>query len=309
MRGEPTRGKQILIMAGGAIGFGAVGWLVLGPLWTIAGAAAGAVIAWIGTVIVWALASRDPAILLNQDKPDEALARLRSQIPEIRTLARIWPSQFRDVLASRLILQSDALHAHRLNTAALRSAEEAVGIYQNLAAARPGKYGPDLADALDSQSRLLAAEGCQAEAVAAIETAARLYRNLAAADPGKYLPVLAEALTCQAGWLDDIDDSLALAAASEATSIYWHKLPWPEIPSCAALAALLEGQLLCRQARYHEAARMLARGWHVAASQDQRDALGDATPALQAAYAANPDDFAHVWHAETGAEPPNWLGH
>jgi hypothetical protein len=38
-----------------------------------------------------------------------------------------------------------------------------------------------------------------------------------------------------------------------------------------------------------------ARAWHVAASQDQPDALGDATPALLAAYAADPDAFAQVW--------------
>jgi hypothetical protein len=38
-----------------------------------------------------------------------------------------------------------------------------------------------------------------------------------------------------------------------------------------------------------------------------RDELQDATPAIRAAYRADPDHFAAAWHAETGAEPPDWL--
>jgi hypothetical protein len=30
-------------------------------------------------------------------------------------------------------------------------------------------------------------------------------------------------------------------------------------------------------------------------------------PRPGAAYRADPDHFAAVWHAETGAEPPDWL--
>jgi hypothetical protein len=52
-------------------------------------------------------------------------------------------------------------------------------------------------------------------------------------------------------------------------------------------------------------ARLLAKGWRLAAGQ--QDMLRDATPAIRAAYHADPGHFSAVWHAETGAEPPDWL--
>jgi hypothetical protein len=78
---------------------------------------------------------------------------------------------------------------------------------------------------------------------------------------------------------------------------------------------LLEGELLCGQARYRDAARLLAKGWRLAVGQqaadqqaaDQQDLLRDAAPAIKTAYRADPDHFATVWQAETGAEPPDWL--
>jgi hypothetical protein len=70
---------------------------------------------------------------------------------------------------------------------------------------------------------------------------------------------------------------------------------------------LLEGELLCGQARCREAARLLAKGWRLAAAQDQDDARRDATPAIRAAYRADPDHFSAAWRAETGTEPPGWL--
>ena len=223
-----------------------------------------------------------------------------------RVLARIWPSQFRDALANRLIVQSGALQAGHRDEEALRTAGQAVAIYQDLAASRPGKYGPDLAGALDHQSRLLAADDRMADALAAMQVALRLYRNLAASEPAKYLPVLAECLTCEADWLADLELLAdALAAVHEATDICQDKLPWQQVPSCAARAMLLEGDLLCGQARHREAARLLAKGWRLAAGQ--QDVLRDVTPAIRAAYHADPDHFSAVWQAETGAEPPDWL--
>jgi hypothetical protein len=71
---------------------------------------------------------------------------------------------------------------------------------------------------------------------------------------------------------------------------------------------LLEGELLCGQASYREAARLLAKGWRLAAGQHLDDELRDAAPAIRAAYRADPDHFTAVWQAETGAEPPDWLG-
>jgi tetratricopeptide (TPR) repeat protein len=303
-----TRRSLNLIAAAGAVGFGAAGWLLLSPLWAIAGVVAGPFLALVVFSVVVTFTLPDATTLVNQHEPYQALKQVRHDIRTSRYLAKIWPSQWRDALALNLITQSEALHALSQDAHALRSCDEAVTIYQALAAENPGKYGPDLADALDRQSRLLATAGRQADAIAAVETAVRLYRNLAIAEASKYLPALAEALTCMASWLTDIrQDSQALAAAHEATGIYWHRLPWPDLPPCAAQAALLEGQLLSRKDRHHDAATMLARGWHLAVSQHQQNALSAATPALKATYDADPDDFATVWHTETGAKPPDWL--
>jgi hypothetical protein len=299
MRGGLTRGKLMVACAAGAAAFGAAAWLLLGPVWAIAGVIIGSAMSVIVMAVVHVLATADAATLLRNDQ-------LRHEMAGWRALARIWPSQFRDALANRLIVQSGALQAVHRDEEALRIAGEAVAIYQDLAAERPGKYGPDLADALDHQSRLLAADDRPAEALAAMQVAVRLYRNLAAAEPAKYLPVLAECLTCEAGWLAGIDlPGEALAAVYEAADICQDKLPWQQVPPCAGRAMLLAGELLCGQARYREAARLLAKGWRLAASQP--DLLRDAAPAIKAAYRADPDHFSDVWQAETGAEPPGWL--
>lgn len=306
MRGEMTRVKLLVASAVSAVAFGAAARLLFGPMWTITGALVGPLIVVLVVAVVHMYATPDAATLLNNDQPDEAVALLRGEMASWRTLARIWPSQFRNALANRLIVQSGALQAMNRDEEALRTANEAVAIYQDLAAERPGKYSPDLADALDHQSRLLAADDRQAEALAAMAVAVRLYRNLASADPARYLPALAECLTCEAGWLAEIDLSgEALVVVHEATDICQDKLPWQQLPSCAARAMLLEGELLCGQARYRDAARLLAKGWRLAA--DQQDLLRDAAPAIKTAYRADPDHFATVWHAETGAEPPDWL--
>jgi hypothetical protein len=306
MRGELTRGRLAVALAAGAVAFGAAAWLLLGPVWIIAGVVAGSLVGAFVLTGVYALANIDAAVLLGHDRPDGATAQLHHEMSSWRVLARIWPSQFRDALANRLIVQSGALQAVHRDEEALRTAGQAVAIYQDLAASRPGKYGPDLAGALDHQSRLLAADDRPAEALAAMQVAVRLYRNLAAAEPAKYLPVLAECLTCEADWLADLELLAdALAAVHEATDICQDKLPWQQVPSCAARAMLLEGDLLCGQARHREAARLLAKGWYLAAGQ--QDVLRDATPAIRAAYHADPDHFSAVWQAETGAEPPDWL--
>jgi tetratricopeptide (TPR) repeat protein len=306
MRGELTRGKLAVALATGAVAFGAAAWLLLGPVWIIAGVVAGSLVGAFVLTGIYALANIDAAVLLSHDGPDGAIGQFHHEMSSWRVLARIWPSQFRDALANRLIVQSGALQAVHRDEEALRTAGQAVAIYQDLAASRPGKYGPDLAGALDHQSRLLAADDRLADALAAMQVAVRLYRNLAAAEPAKYLPVLAECLTCEADWLADLELLAdALAAVHEATDICQDKLPWQQVPSCAARAMLLEGDLLCGQARHREAARLLAKGWLLAAGQ--QDVLRDATPAIRAAYHADPDHFSAVWQAETGAEPPDWL--
>jgi tetratricopeptide (TPR) repeat protein len=308
MRGELTHGKLLVAFAVGAVAFGAGAWLLLGPVWAVAGVLVGPLIAAVVVAVVHVFTAPDAATLLSRDRPDQAIAQLRGELASWRTLARIWPSQFRDTLANRLIVQSGALQAMNRDEEALRTADEAVSIYQDLAAERPGRYGPDLADALGHQSRLLAADDRLADALSAMQVAVRLYRNAAAADPARYLPALADCLTCEAGWLAEIDlPGDAYIAVHEATGICQDKLPWQQLPPCAARAMLLEGDLLCGQGRHREAARLLAMGWRMASSQRQRDLIRDSIPAIRSVYRADPDHFAAVWQAETGAEPPDWL--
>ncbi len=303
-----TRRNLILASSGCAVALGAAAWLLLGPRWAIAGVLAGPFVPPIIYAVGITYLSPSPAALLAKGRPEDALRLIQREEASSRRTARAWPGQFREMLAYNLTVKSDALHALHRDRQALSSADESVAIYQALASDRPAKYSPYLSRAIDTRSRALAGLGRQAEAIAAIETAIRMFRNLAVAEPGEYLPVLAEALTCMAEWLADIDnDADALTAACEATDIYWHKLPGPELPAYAARAALLGGRLLCRQARYREAAGLLARGWNLATSKQQHDALSTATPALKTAYRANPDDFTTVWKAETGSKPPGWL--
>jgi hypothetical protein len=307
MQGELTRGRLSVIFACSSAGCGAVAWLLLGPVWVIAGVVAGPVVALVAVGVVYGLARPGPVTLLGRGRPDRAVSQIYSQMRALRTLARAWPGQFGDAVPGDLVLLFAALHAMHRDAEALRAAAEAVATYQGLAAERPEKYTRGLADALDRQARLLGAADRPAEALAAMEVAGRLHRNLAAADR-RYLPVLAESLDCEAGWLAEIGKGAeAAAAAREAAAIYQDRLPWSKSACRAARGVLLEGEMLCREGRCREGAKLLAQGWHMADPQYQQDALWQAAPALRAAYRADPANFAAVWHAETGDEPPGWV--
>lgn len=303
-----TRRNAILAELSCGAGLCAVGWLLFGPLWAIGGLVAGLLAPMLAYATYTGLFLPQPVTLVARGRHQDALRILRRYEREVRQMAVALPSQFRDHLARHLAVQAYALHKLHEDDQALQCADECVAIYQALAAERPAKYAPELSGAVGTRSCVLAALDRQAEAAAAIEPAIRMYRNLAISQSGKYLPRLAEALTDMAEWLADIGKNpQALTAAHEATGIYWHKLPGPGLPAAAARAALLEGRLLCQQADHHGAVKLLARGWTLAQSQQQEDALAAAASALEAAYHADPGDFTVVWHAETGSEPPSWL--
>jgi tetratricopeptide (TPR) repeat protein len=302
-----VRRNLILATATCAAALGAGGWLLLGPLWTIAGVAAGCLVSMFVYISAFTY-SASPATLIARGRPADALRRLQREEPTTRRTAQAWPSQFAEVLAHDLLVKSDALGALHHDTQALRSAEEGVAIFQTLAAEEPAKYARHLEHALHTQSHRMIGVGQLAEAIEATQTSIRLLRNLAIAEPDEKLPRLAHVLTCMAGWLADIDETAqALEAAHEATSIYWREPPSSDLPAQAARAALLEGRLLCQEARYHDAARLLARGWKLATRHHLDSELSDATPSLATAYRADPDDFATIWQAETGSRPPGWL--
>lgn len=297
-----------LAIAACAIALGAATWVVLGPLWAIAGLAAGAFAATVVFAVGMTYITPTPETLLAKGRPEDALMVVRRLEGQRRLMARKWPSQFAADLARDLLAKSDALHALHQDNQALRTADEGVAIYQALAAGKPGKYAPGLARAIHTQSRRLASAGRLAEAIDAIQTSIRLYRNVATSEPDENLPVVAQCLTCMAEWLAEIDNEAeALAAVQEATSIYWCQPPTAELPAQAARAALLEGRLLCQRARYDEAAVALARGWNLATRLEERRALAEAAPALRTTYRARLADFASTWREETGSEVPEWL--
>ncbi|HTW00809.1 MAG TPA: hypothetical protein VMF87_10965 [Streptosporangiaceae bacterium] len=287
---------------------GAAGWLLLGPLWTIAGVVAGPLVALVGCATFLAFAVADPATHLQNNEPQRALTEISRGLWSWRYLARIWPGQFRQPLADTLLTQAEALRTLHLEAQALSPAAEAVAIYQVLAAEKPRKFTPGLAGALDRQSSLLAASGRLAEAEKAIAVAVRIYRDLVPAAPGDYLPDLADALTRQAEWLPDMgQDGAALATASEAADICQDRLPRDQLPPCAAQTLLLTGRLLTGQARYREAARPLTRGWLLAARRGRQDLIAPAVPAIRATYRADDAALRAAWRTETGGEPPDWI--
>jgi tetratricopeptide (TPR) repeat protein len=177
------------------------------------------------------------------------------------------PGQFRDALATQLMNRSMALLAARRHGEALASAEQSVAIFRSLAAARPGQPLPGLAFALNNLSYPLRAAGHQEEALAAAMEATGLYRALAKGSPRKYRYSLANSLGTQAELLAAAGrTSLALAVASEAADLYQGMRPAHRSASGATQVLFLHGQLLCEASRHREAARSLARAWHLAAA-------------------------------------------
>jgi hypothetical protein len=125
--------------------------------------------------------SLSPVALTSKGQPEDALRRLQRDEAGGRRLARMWPSQFRDVLAYTLISKSDALHALHRYGHALHCADEGVAIYQALTPENPAKYSPYLSHSIDTQSRALAGLGRQAEAIQAIDTSITMFRHTLAA--------------------------------------------------------------------------------------------------------------------------------
>ena len=61
----------MVTFAVGAVAFGAAAWLLLGPVWTVAGVFVGLLIAVVVVAVVHVLTAPDAATLLSNDQPDE----------------------------------------------------------------------------------------------------------------------------------------------------------------------------------------------------------------------------------------------
>lgn len=218
MRGVDIRWLVRVWAFGGALLFGAAGWLLAGPVWAGVGVLAGPCVSLLLLALVLTFTRPDPEDLVRAGRAEEALLRLDASMPGWRSLATRWPNQFRDVLAWYLLVRSEALTETQRYPQALDAADEAVLNYQELAADRPGKFSSGLARALSQQAALLGELSRHGEALGAAEVAVRLYRNLAIERRSQYLPLLADALTRQAdelGFLDRLDEARAVAAEAK----------------------------------------------------------------------------------------------
>lgn len=300
-----NRPEQVLpLLAGGAVVAGAAGAL-LGPWWAVAGFVVGPCLALIGAAIVETFTTTDPG-LMPAEQHREALRLMDRSMASNRALARIWPSQFQDALADRLLYRSLALCSAMRYPEAVAAAEEGVETYRNLAAAKPAKAVPGLARALNNLTYPLRATGRGEEALAAVEEAVRINRELAAKYPRRYQQSLACTLSTRA-------ELLALARrpgeavipASEAASLCQNVQPGTTDSSGAAEILIVYGQILCDLARPSEATRPLARAWQLAGRDNRTSRFAE--PALTTAYDADPAAFTTAWQAENGMLPPDWL--
>src|SRR4029077_13239119 len=88
--------------------------------------------------------------------------------------------------------------------AALTAAQEAAGLYRDLARARPEAFTPDLAMSLNNLANRLSDLGRREEALAGALGAAQLYRDLARAHPDAFTPELAATLNNLGNRLSDL---------------------------------------------------------------------------------------------------------
>jgi tetratricopeptide (TPR) repeat protein len=90
---------------------------------------------------------------------------------------------------------------------ALAAAEEAAGLYRELAGQRPDAFRPDLAMSLNNLANRLSALGRREPALAAAEEAVAIRRELAGQRPDGFRPDLAVSLAVQANCLDALGRS------------------------------------------------------------------------------------------------------
>jgi tetratricopeptide (TPR) repeat protein len=104
---------------------------------------------------------------------------------------------------------------------ALAQAEEAVGLYRQLAQQRPDAFLPDLGMSLNNLAKMLSGLGRREEALARAEESVRLYCQLAQQRPDAFLPDLARSLNNLAAMLSALGRrEEALARAEEAVHLY-----------------------------------------------------------------------------------------
>ena len=148
----------------------------------------------------------------------------------------------RSDLANDLIYLANSLSDSGRRREALSAAEEAAGLYRDLARANPDAYLPDLAMAVNTLAVQLSEAGRRVEALSAAEEAVLIRRDLARANPDAYLPNLAMAVNnlanqlSEAGRGQEVDPTWRQAACGfdDSTRAAWAALragwEWVDAP-------------------------------------------------------------------------------
>jgi hypothetical protein len=137
------RARIVIPAAAGAVLLGGAGWFA-GPLWAVAGALGGPVVACAVLLTIMWRRRPDPARLLRDGRPDEAYLWLEEELSFMRGLAARRP-MFRDVLAYKRETMARVLQALDNEPRAAEAAAKAAAIFAELADKRPDQYGPALA--------------------------------------------------------------------------------------------------------------------------------------------------------------------
>ena len=179
------------------------------------------------------------------------------------------PEIDRATYASRKLSLSRCLAASGRRDEALKTAQEATGLYRTLAEHNPAAYTPHFARSLNNLAIRQADNGRQHEALKTAQEATNLYRTLAEHNPAAYTPHFARSLNNLANsQAENGQQHEALKTAQEAVTIrkkLAEQNPAAYNPDLATslnnLAILLSGGELYKQAlNYAQEATTLFRG-------------------------------------------------
>ena len=135
----------------------------------------------------------------------------------LETLAGDEPAQRAQTLNNLAVRLSEA---GRRDEEALRVAQEATGLYRQLAESNEAAYTPGLAASLNNLAVRLSEAGCRDEALRAAQEASGLYRQLAESNEAAYTPDLAASLNTLANRLSEAGRrDEALQAAQQAVTL------------------------------------------------------------------------------------------
>ncbi len=217
-------------------------------------------------------------------------------IAVLRTLADMDRSAFLPDLAAA----SDALGSRRARSGqlmtAVASAEEAVALWRELAAANPA-FTPDLAGALNNLGIRYSQVGRRGEAIAPAEEAVARYRELAAANPA-FTPDLP-------GALNNLGNRYSEAEREDETDRIWHEVlhefqsqPDREVPLLLARASSRPPPDLT------QAIDDVLKG--LSAAGNDGPLQFQCRDLLRSLRARSPADFDAAWAAADQAQP-TWL--